>query len=106
MFPCKFAIKTKLCHALWNEKLHNLTEKRYAALIIDLNEYLESFPGATLNHKIGVTELNKILLNSMPNIWSRQAHLQGFDCESITFIKYSNMFERMEIADSIYKGVV
>ena len=42
----------------------------------------------------------------MPNIWSRQAYLQGFDCESITFIKYSNMFERMEITDYIYKGVV
>ena len=67
MFPCKFAIKTKLCHALWNEKLHNLTEKRYAALIIDLNEYLESFPKVALDDKIGVTKLNKILLNSMPD---------------------------------------
>ena len=42
----------------------------------------------------------------MPNIWSRQAYVQGFYCESITFKKAVNMFERMEIAESIYEGVV
>ena len=35
--------------------------------------------------KIVVTESNEILLNSMPNIWSKQAYLQGFDYESIHF---------------------
>ena len=42
----------------------------------------------------------------MPNSRSRQAYVQGFDCDSITFKKYVNMFEHMEIAESIYKGVV
>ena len=56
-----------------------------------------------MNDKIGVTELNKILLNSMPNSWSKQAYIQGLDCESITFNKSVNMFERMEIAESITK---
>ena len=42
----------------------------------------------------------------MPNSWSKQAYIQGFDCEYITFKKSVNIFERMEIADSIYKGVV
>ena len=60
-----------------------LTVRRYAERLIDINDYLESFPGATFNDKIGVTELNKIPLNSMPNICSRQAYVQGFDCESI-----------------------
>ena len=32
--------------------------------------------------------------------------MQGFDCESITFKKSVNMFERMEIAESIYEGVL
>ena len=44
-----------------------------------------SFPGATLTDKIGVTKLDEILLNSMPNILSKQAYVQGFHCEAITF---------------------
>ena len=42
----------------------------------------------------------------MPNRWSRQAYVQGFDCEYINSKKVVNMFERMEIDDSIYEGVV
>ena len=38
----------------------------------------------------------------MHNIWSKQAYVQGFDCESITFEKDVNMFDRMEISESIY----
>ena len=56
--------------------------------------------------KIGDTELNKILLNSIPNGWIMQAYVQVFDCESISFIKAVNMFELMEISESIYEGVV
>ena len=59
-----------------------------------------------MTDKIGVTEINEILLNSIPNIWYKQAYVQGFDCESITFKKYVNMFDYVEIAESIYKGVV
>ena len=82
------------------KKPRALTVRHYVARLIDLNEYLEYFPGATLNDNIGVTKLNGILLNIMPNSWSIQDYAQGFDCESI------NMFERMEIAESIYEGVV
>ena len=32
--------------------------------------------------------------------------MKGFDCESITFKAALNIFERMEIAESIYEGVV
>ena len=59
-----------------------------------------------MNDKISVTKLNEILLNSMPNIWSRQAYVQGFYCESITFKKAVNLFDRMEISESIYEGVL
>ena len=62
----------------------SLTVRRYAAHLIDLKEYLASFWGATLTDNIGVTELNEILLNSMPNSWSIQAYVQVFDCEYIT----------------------
>ena len=49
--------------------------------------------------------MNEIPLNSIPNIRSNQAYVQGFDCEYIT-LKDVNMFECMEIDESIYEGVV
>ena len=42
----------------------------------------------------------------MPNSWSKQAYIQGFDCDYITFKKCVKMVDRMYIAESIYKGVV
>ena len=81
--------------------MRSLTIKRYAARLSNLNAYFASFLGVTLTDKIGVTELNKILLNSMPNIWSKQAYVKVFDCESITFKKSVNVFEHMEVAESI-----
>ena len=88
------------------KKLRSLNVRRYAAPLIDLNDYLASFPVATLTDKIEVTKLNEILLNSMPTIWSKQAFIQGFYFGSFTFKNSVNMFQRMEIAESIYKGVV
>ena len=87
-------------------KARPLTVRQYAAHLIDINEYLASFLGSILTDKIGVTKLNKILPNSMPNSWSKHAYVQGFACESVTFKKAVEMFERIEIAESIYKGVV
>ena len=51
------------------KKPSSLKVIRYATHLVDLNDYLDSFPGATMYDKIGVTELNVILLNSIPNIW-------------------------------------
>ena len=42
----------------------------------------------------------------MPNIWSKQDYVQGFDCESTYKKKDVKCFERMEIAESIYEGLV
>ena len=67
------------------KQLHSLTVRRYVARLIGPNEYLAHFPWANLADKIDVTDLNEISLNSMPNSWSRQAYVQGFDCESVTF---------------------
>ena len=63
--------------------------------MIDLNEYLASFLGATLTDKIGITKFNEILLKSTPNCWSKQAYVQVFDCESIPWKKSVYMFECM-----------
>ena len=83
------------------KKLCSLKVRCYAARLIDLNEHLASFSGYTLSDKFDVTELNDIIVNSMTNIWSKQAYVQAFDCESISLKKAVNMFEQMEIAESI-----
>ena len=41
--------------------------------------------------------MNKFVLNSVPNSWSKEAYVQGFECDSIDFKKSVNRFERMEI---------
>ena len=60
-------------------KPYRLKVRQYAARLIGLNYYLALFPEATLSVKIGVTELNEILLNIMHNRWSTQAYVQGFN---------------------------
>ena len=50
--------------------------------------------------------MNENLLNSMPNSWIKQACMQGFDCGYIFFKKSFNMFELIDIFESIYEGVV
>ena len=104
--PVNSLSKTEEHNAPCNEKPCSLTIRSYVARLIDLNEYLYSFPGETLTDNISVTKLNKILLNSMPNSWSKQAYFQGFDYESINFKKYVKFFEHIEIVESIYEGVV
>ena len=51
-------------------------------------------------------ELNEILLNIIPNSWSKNAYVQVFDCNYITFKTAFNMFERMDISESIYECLV
>ena len=80
--------------------------RRYVARLIDMNEYLASFPVVNLADKTYVTELNDIILNIVPNSWSKQAYVQGFYCEYILFNKAVNIFKRIEIAEYIFEGVV
>ena len=50
------------------------------ARLIDLNEYLASIPRETLAETFELPELNAILLNNMPNSWSKQAYLRLIAC--------------------------
>ena len=65
-----------------------------------LEQLFSFFPGDALSDKIGVTKSNKILLNSMPESWSKQASVcAGFLLWIYYVKKIVNMFERMEIAE-------
>ena len=83
-YPVNSLSKKKRAIRRGMKKTCSLTVRNYAARLIELNEHLASFPGATLTDEIGVTELNEIILNNMPNSCYKKAYIQGFDCESIT----------------------
>ena len=53
------------------KNLHRLKVRQYAYCMIDLNYYLYVLPGTKESDKNCETELNEILLNSMPNNWIR-----------------------------------
>ena len=82
-FSLWISFKKKRAMRRCMKKQCSLKARRYAARLIDLNEYLASFPGVTIADKIDFNELNAILLNSMHNSCSNQAYIQAFDCESI-----------------------
>ena len=69
-----------------------LKVSRYTDSLIDLNVCFSSLPRSLLSEKNCIIELNKILLNIIPNSWSKQADVQGFYCEFISLKKAANVF--------------
>ena len=65
-----------------------LKVRHCAAHIIGLNDFSYAFPGAKARNKIGDTELNKIIMNTVKNVLSNKVYMQGFYCGSI-FLKLS-----------------
>ena len=53
----------------------------------DPNEYSVVVPRGKASDQIVKMWWNESLLNSIPNGWIKQAYVQGFDCETITFKK-------------------
>ena len=42
--------------------MRRIKVRQYTARLVDLNKYLDSFPGVNITDKIGLTNLNGILL--------------------------------------------
>ena len=100
--PVNVLSKQKRAMSRGMRKPRGLKVRWYVNNLIELNGYLAVLPEANTSDRIFMTELNKILLNSIPNLWIKHAHVQVFDCEFITK-KAVNMFERTEILESIYE---
>ena len=98
--------KNKSRHAPHNEEAELIKSKMLQSSYDWPGWVLGFIPWGKADWKIGMMELNEILFNSIPNSWSKQACVHGFHCEYITLQKYVNMFERMDIAECIYEGVV
>ena len=77
--------------------------KIFAARITELNNYLPIFPGPSAIKKMIPEELNEILLHVVPNVWAKQAYLQGWDLEGSSYKDTCDMFERMDISEQVYK---
>ena len=86
-------------------ELISLKIRRYLVILTELNENLGVFPGSKDSNKMGEEDLNNILIHSIHNRWIKQAYLQGFELE-IPFNNSTNMFEWIEIVETIYKRLV
>ena len=75
-FPVNVLSKQKCKMRRVIRKLHGSKVRRYVAHLVDIHEYLVVFPGTNISNKVCVMELNEKVLNSMPNIWSKQAHVK------------------------------
>ena len=84
-FPVKAFSKQTSSMRRGMRESHELELRCYAYYIIYINYYLASFPWEKSIDKIGDTELNEIVYNSMPNIWIKQAYVQVFDFKTINF---------------------
>ena len=71
----------------------------------EINEHLHIFTGSNPNNIIRKTETNEIIMYIIPNIWGKHKSVQGFDFEAVLFKKI-NIFKWMQIAESIYEGVM
>ena len=74
--------------------------------MIKIIEYLASFYELKGVNKFVETESNQIIFHRIQNGWVRQAYVQRLNFESVAFKKSINMFERMEIDENIYEGVL
>ena len=63
--PVNSLSKQNLAMRRCMNKACSLKVSRYGAHLIDLNEYFASFTQATMADKIGITELNEILIKSI-----------------------------------------
>ena len=77
--------------------------KRFAALLMGINNSLPLFPGSDPTKNIPAEEINDILPPAVPNRWERQSYLQGWDFKIKTYREIWAMFGQMGISDQVYK---
>ena len=84
-------------------KPQSMTFKRFAARLVEMNNFLPLFIGSDDLKKMKIKELNEILLHTVTNAWEKQSCLQGWDFELKTYRETCAMFERMEVSEQVYE---
>ena len=67
--------------------------KRFSARLTELNNYPPLFPGSSANKKMALEELDEILLHAVPNGCAKQAYIQGWDFEMMSYKATCELFE-------------
>ena len=86
-------------------KVCELKVRRYAASMIDINEYLDAFPGSNWSEKLMRRNWKKSFWTVFQTYWSSKLVGRVFIVKML-LLKSVNMFERMEIDETIYESVV
>ena len=89
-FSCECNVKTKACDAPQDDKSTTFKGKPLC-----WSSDLAVFSRAKVSDKSYKMEVCETLLKQIPNSWSNQAYVQGFDCEYITLKTDVNVFELM-----------
>ena len=77
-------------HKPWNPSFN-----RFSACLTYINNYLPILPGSSEPKKMPPKELNGILLHAVPNGWSNEDYLQGWEFEGKSYKEIWEFFERM-----------
>ena len=87
-------------------KLNDINMHRFMSCIIEMNEFLNLFPGSYDIEKLDYKELGGIWLNYIPTSWDNNANVQIFEFYPDNYKKTIFLFERIETAKNIHKYVV
>ena len=93
--------KRAMCRSM--RKPQDIPFRRFAARLRELNNYLPLFPIYSSAKKMLPEYLNKIILHAVPNVWEKQAYLQGWEFETKSYKDTYELFEIMEVTEKIYK---
>ena len=85
-------------------KPRDIIFKIFTARLTEINNFLPIFPVLDATKNIPPKEINEILIYALPNSWSKQAYLQGWDFKMKTFRETCAIFDLMEISEQVYKG--
>ena len=67
--------------------------KIFSEQLKELKNCLSLFPGSYDSKNMEDEELNDGLIQAIPNGWSNQAYIQGWDVEVSTYCKTHNIFD-------------
>ena len=76
--------KKKLAMRRKMRKPRDMSFKRSAERLMEIDNFLPLFPGSDPTKKTPPEELNDKFLHAAPNGWERQSYLQGWDFEMNT----------------------
>ena len=104
-FPSTDALSKKkgvIRHAM--HKPCKILFKWFVTYLKELNNYLPLFPGSSASKNMLPKELNNIILHAVWDGWAKQVYLHGWNFEMKSYKATYDMFKKMEVAETFYKG--